>query len=190
MLTFEALYNILRKEKTFQELQKLDQDFYRSASNYIEEKKNLLNSQKEKDSIFSQSESKKTETQLENIKKVLKEIYEKRESKIIQLALLASRSDSKITIDSLLPEEKQLYENTIALLKNQKQTLFNNSQKQEEPKSIKTNPKLKLIRFKEEIQKFVDPDLNVHGPFKESDIANLPTKISDLLIKKEKAEEL
>ena len=190
MLTFEAIYNILRKEKTFQELQKLDQDFYKNAFNYIEEKKKLLSSQKEKDSIFAQAESKKTETQLENIKKVIKELYEKREGKIIQLALLASKSDSKTTIDSLLPEEIQLYESTINLLKNQKQSLFDNSQKPEEPKSIKTNQELKLIRFKEEIQKFVDPDLNVHGPFKESDIANLPIKIADLLIKKEKAEEL
>ncbi len=190
MITFESLYNILRKEKAFQELQKLDSDFYKSAFNYIKEKEDILNSQRKKDSIFATIEIKKTEKQLENIKKILKEIYEKRENKIIQLALLASRSESKTSINTILSEEQQLYENTIKLLRNQKAQVFNNFAKKEEPKSIKSSPELKLIRFKEEVKKFVDPDLNIHGPFRKSDIANLPVKIADLLINKKKAEEI
>ena len=38
--------------------------------------------------------------------------------------------------------------------------------------------------------KFVGRDLEVYGPFEEEDIANLPGEIADILILKNRAEEI
>ena len=91
VITYDTLYEILRREKFKKELQKLDDNFFDNTLNYLNDKSKIYESQKEKDSIFS-SEFKKTEKTLENTKKILKELYEKRESKIIMLALFSSRT--------------------------------------------------------------------------------------------------
>ena len=70
IITYEALFELLQKEKARKELQKLDEDFYQKFLKYLEEKILILNSQKSKDSIFS-TETKKTEKQIENIKKIV-----------------------------------------------------------------------------------------------------------------------
>ncbi len=194
MITYEALYEMLRKEKTFPELQKLPDTFYKDVSKYLKEKKRILESQKGKDSIFAETEIKKTKTQLENIKKILKELYAKRELKITQLAISASKSASDIKADTLLNEEEPLYEKILEILTKSRtdtfNSLLNNSQESEEPKSIKTNQKQKLIRFSQPVPKFVGTDLQTYGPFDKEDVCYIEPKIADLLIKKEKAEEI
>src|SRR3990167_10664764 len=87
-ITYESLYDILRKEKYKPELQKISANFFKHTIDYINTKKSILDNQKT--SIFS-AELQKTQTQLNNIKRILKEIYERRENKIIQLALFSSR---------------------------------------------------------------------------------------------------
>jgi DNA replication initiation complex subunit (GINS family) len=97
-LTYENLYEILRSEKYKPELQKLENTFYKDILNYLKEKKSILNSQQKKDSIFAKSEIEKTKKQIKNISKIIRELYEKREIKIIQLGLLGSRTkpDGKV----------------------------------------------------------------------------------------------
>ena len=84
LITYETLYEYLRKEKVYPELQQLDTDFFKKVTKYLEEKNNILESHSKKDSMFSKVEIEKTSRQISNIKKILKEIYEKRENKIIQ----------------------------------------------------------------------------------------------------------
>ena len=45
MITYENLYDILRKEKHNTELQEIDENFYNKILKYIEEKKEILVSQ-------------------------------------------------------------------------------------------------------------------------------------------------
>ena len=85
MLTFETLFELLRKEKINPELQKVEDEFYNLTSQYLEEKHAVLKTEQSSDSIFS-SDSKRTMLQLENAKKIIKELYEKRENKIVNLA--------------------------------------------------------------------------------------------------------
>ena len=47
---------------------------------------------------------------------------------------------------------------------------------------------LKTVRITKEMPKFVGEDMTSYGPFKEEDIANLPSEIADLLIKTQRAE--
>jgi DNA replication initiation complex subunit (GINS family) len=202
IITYETLYEILRREKYKTELQPLDKDFFKNVLNYLKEKQEILDSQKNKETFFNFTEIQKTQTQLDNIKKILKELYERRENKIIQIALFSSRTKTKNDISVMLPEEKSLYENLSkifsihrgGILHSLLSYTFPNLTKEEKPKDIKIEKKeqekTKLLRFLHAIPKFVGDDLNVYGPFEEEDISSLPLDIANILIKKQRAEEI
>jgi len=187
-LTYEILYDILRREKSRPELQKLDETFFESVKGYFRERLTLLESQRQKSSIFAQKETEKTQKQIDNIQKLINELYEKREMKIVNLALSASKT-SNIDEDNLLKEERQLFENLVATLRDFKKNLVNNIFEKEQPKAIKSEEN-KLVRFIQAVPKFMGEDLNEYGPFEEEYIASLPIKVAELLIKNNRAEPL
>ena len=197
IITYDTLYDLLRKEKFSIDLQTIPQSFFKETISYLKEKELILKNQ-EKDTVFT-LEIEKTRKQIENIKKLLKELYEKRERKIIDQALSASRTEIKNKEISLLPEEEQFYKELITLLTEYRENILlrvlskkQPKPKEEEPKEIKTedNNNLKLIRFLTEIPKFIGTDLNVYGPFEREDLANLPKDIAKTLIEKKRAEEI
>ncbi|MBU2633772.1 MAG: hypothetical protein KJ674_00850 [Nanoarchaeota archaeon] len=192
IITNETLYEILRREKTREELQILEKTFFQDIQKYLYEKTNILKTQKEKSSIFSR-ETEKTSKQIDNVKRLLKEIYERREAKIIQMAIYTSRTNANIELTALLPEELEFYNTILNQLKNSRDLILNslmNNQKPE-PKSIKRdNNGLKPVRFTSYIPSFVDQDSNTYGPYEPEDIASLPERVSNLLIEQEKAKSL
>ena len=105
-ITYETLFELLRREKNREELQKLDETFFNDVVTYLKEQKEFLNEQKTKQDLFAVEELKKAEIQEENIRKILRELYEKREKKMISLALDASRTSSSIIDTSVLLEEE------------------------------------------------------------------------------------
>ena len=111
IITYETLYELLMREKSRAEIQKLDNDFFNDVIKYIKDKKDILDSQKSKENVFAAKEIERTTKQLESIYRILKELYEKRENKIFTLALLNSRNQSKIDTSLLLAEELKFYEN-------------------------------------------------------------------------------
>lgn len=198
IITYETLYEILRKEKYRQELQKLPDSFLYDVVKYVTEKTAILESQKSKESIFARKEIEATQKQLQNLKRIIKEIYERRETKIIQLATYASRSDLKAKeIENMLPEELKFYECLKDNLNHFKKGILTSMlegkiPEVEEPKELKTQKKqenlLKRIRFIYPVPSFIGTDLQTYGPFEREDIANMPSKIAHLLIKKQRAE--
>jgi len=201
IITYETLYEILRREKVKEELQKLDNNFLRDTLNYLKEKRATLESQQKKVNIFASTETKKTRKQLENAEKMLKELYEKRENKILKLALFSSRADEDPDHSNMLEEEKQLLNEIKDNLNRYRKGILSNmlanklpeiSQKTE-PKEIKTPDKpqeTKLIRLNQAIPQFLGTDLNIYGPYEKEDVANLPKDIGQLLIKKKRAKPL
>lgn len=204
VITYESLYELFRREKVRPELQKLDENFFKDIINYLDDKKSILESQTKKDSIFSNIEVEKTKKQLEGIKRMIKELYERRESKIIQLALLASKTNNNQDLNTLLPEEKMFYEeilktlnktksNILSNLLNSKMPTMSEDIKNIKPKGINIDPKeekYKLIRILSPLPKFMGSNLEIYGPFDQENIANIPLEIADLLIKNKKAEEI
>ncbi len=196
IITYDTLYDLLRKEKFSIDLQPIPQSFFKETINYLKEKEVILKNQ-EKDTIFT-LEIEKTRKQIENVKKLLKELYEKREKKIIDQALSSSRTEIKNKEMNLLPEEEQFYKELTTLLTEYRGNILlrvlskKQPKQKEEPKEIKTedNNNLKLIRFLTEIPKFIGTDLNVYGPFEREDLANLPKDIAKTLIEKKRAEEI
>jgi len=202
IITYETLYELLRKEKYRKELQKLEESFLVDVQNYISQKKAILESQQKKESIFSLSEVSKTQKQLENVGKILRNLYDYRENKIIQLAVFRSRVNKNLDDKStLLNEEAELIEELTKTLKKYRtkllEKLFNENhilKLAEEPKGLKkkdenVNPNKKIC-FKIEVPEFVGEDLKTYGPFKKGDKMELPPQAASLLIKQEKAEEI
>lgn len=201
-ITYETLYDILRREKNRAELQELDQLFYQNLITYLKEKKEILRSQEQKDSIFTTVEVQKTRKQIENIQKIVKELYEKRESKIIQLALINSRSQTqKNDKISMLNSEKEIYDSIIQNLDKYRKDILHNivlgnnlNQAKIEPKDLKKDEKPKTttreVIFKKKTEKFVGTDLESYGPFEKGDIVKLPAEIADFMINKNQVEKV
>lgn len=194
IITYETLYEILRREKYRAELQYLENDFFQKVTRYLGEKESILESQQKKTSIFASVEIQKTQKQIENIKRILKELYERRENKIIQMAVFASRTGEKRT-GNMLKEEEKIYGELINVFSTYREGILHNLLTAKMPKikeTIKEEAKKdkKLLRFLKAIPKFVAEDLNVYGPFEEEDMASLPEKTAMLLVEKKKAEEV
>jgi len=133
-ITLETLYDILRNEKNREDLQKLNDSFFYDVVNYLKEKKKLLGSKEKEDDLFAAGEREKLEYELRSIKRILKEVYEKREKKIIDIALNKSRTGSDIIdISAMLREEKDFYDQLMGLLDGYRSGILMNLFKGEVP---------------------------------------------------------
>ena len=208
-ITYEFLYGILRKEKDKTELQNLEDSFYEKTIRYMEEKKEILKSQEEKESIFTEPEVQKTRKQIENIQKIIKDLYENRENKILQLSVITSKTHNHSNNkENMLNEEKKFYEDITYTLNNYRENLLNNlvrgkkltienlektglpKEEIDKPKHLKDQimpTKLtKSVKFINEVPSFVGTDLNIYGPFQKEDIASVPLDVANLLIRSNK----
>src|SRR3989344_3652942 len=117
VITYDTLYNILRKEKNSLEIQRLEPKFFEDVINYLKEKEVLLESKKNDHGLFGFEEKKKISTQIENVQRILREIYDWREKKIIMLASDVSKTNGMVTNkDTLLHEEKEMYDSILNTL--------------------------------------------------------------------------
>ncbi len=199
IITYEKLYEVLRLEKYKKELQKLEPGFFNKVVRYLDEKKSILQNQESKDSIFASQSITKTKRQLENTKMILKELYERREAKIIQMALFNSRTSEKSNeTDALLDEEIKFYKSLLSLFNNYKTGILDNILNCKIPLVVNNiinketpNEKInRLVRFLHPVPQFIGEDMQVYGPFESEDIANLPQKVSEILIKNNRVEEV
>jgi DNA replication initiation complex subunit (GINS family) len=204
-VTYETLFELLRLEKSRAELQTLSPAFFADLANYVREKQEILNRAEQKTDLFALTERDKTRAQLENIRRIIKELWEKRESKILSLAINKSRTGSSIIDTSaLLAEEKEFFEQLVALLNqfrgtglmpllygkpvaNQRDTSDNPPAKDAKLEEPEPKKETVLVRFVKSVPQFVGKELEVYGPFEEEDMANLPSEIADVLIKKGRA---
>jgi DNA replication initiation complex subunit (GINS family) len=204
VITYETLFELLKREKERTDLQKLDPTFFSDTINYIKDKKKILEAKS--DSVFASDERKKTERQLDNIYRILKELYERREKKIIQLALDKSRTSANlIDTSSLLKEEKSFFDSITSCLDTYRDAILAAVLNEKLPfmqpigdkkpaelfkAAIELKKPTKLVRFISQVPKFVGPELEEYGPFEGEDIANLPSEVANVLISKGKADEI
>lgn len=189
VITYEVLYDLLRKEKISPELQKLESTFLTDLRDYLKTRINHIKEHSSKQSVFSSQESQITEKQLENIKRIIRELYEKREAKILTLALSSSRTKAKYDTSALLEEEKALFTSVKELLDQSRTLIFESLYKDEQPKEIKAES-AKQVKFLNPTPQFLGTDLKQYGPFEQAQLATLPEDIAQLLIKNNRVEEL
>lgn len=124
-ITYETLFDLLRREKSRSELQQLDSSFYQDVVAYLKEKKGTIRTE-EHTLLFSKAEQEKIKIQIQNIQKILKELYEIREKKVINLSVNKVRTESNlIDTSNLLPEEASLFNETCELLSKYKEEVMN-----------------------------------------------------------------
>ena len=180
MITYSDLYEVWRKEKYNEKLQKLTKDFIEEAEEYFKDKKE--SAKRNEDSIFSE-ETAKSKKQLENAANIIREIIILRERKILNLGLIAAKTGiNKKEIENMLEHEKELFSIVASHIEtiDEKIKLLVQGKKEEEKRN-------KLIRFSQETPELLDSESQVLGPFKKGDVANLPKAIADILIESKQA---
>lgn len=214
-ITLETLYDILRNEKKKEDLQKLEETFFNDVVNYLKEKQKLLENKKPENDMFAIGEKQKLEYELRSINRILKEIYEKREKKIIDIALNKSKTGSDIIDTSaMLKPERQFYQQLLDTLDDYRKGVLLNLFKGELPfmgklpvfeKKIVEVEKNELrnaavepqkgqatgmsqIRFTRPTPKFVWKNMKVYGPFEEGDQTEIFSEVAELLVRKGRAE--
>lgn len=124
-ITYETLFDLLRREKNREELQSIDKDFYEQVLAYLMEKKEAIT--KKGDELFVSAEREKLKIQFQNIRRIIKELFERREKKIITMAVSRVRTGSDvIDTSALLPSEKEFFEEQLTLLSKYKENVLNN----------------------------------------------------------------
>lgn len=188
-ITYETLFELLRLEKNREEIQQLSPTFFEDVAKYVNEKQQLIDNASQRPSMFS---SDRDTTLLENIKRLVKELYEKREKKILFMAINKSRTGSHIIDTStLLPEEKELFEQLVSLFDKKRNEILmpllqgNSIEKRQQ--TVEVHQETKLVKFVSAVPKFLGKELEIYGPFNEEDMANLPVEIAEVLIKKGRA---
>lgn len=209
-ITYEKLFEILRNEKNHEDLQKLDESFFDDVKAYVEEKMGLLSEKTRLNQFMDGFEQEQTalRTQIYNIRKLVRDIVERRERKIIDMAINKAKTGSNIIdTSSLLPEERLFFEHQIKTITNFRTEVVDAILRQktavmasEGPTSDENQPKelnmapsepgiesLKKVQILENVPKFVGIDLEIYGPFSNSEEVSLREEIAEMLIKTNKA---
>ena len=202
-ITFETLYDLLIREKQREELLKLDESFFGDVIDYLKQKLAMLEKVSEDNDLFTIGEKDKIEAELKSIRKILRDLYERREKKIMDIALNKSRTGSNlIDTDAMLEEEREFFEDVVEVLDKyrrgvlmnlfkadmpsieQQKTVADNKEKEEKQKETMA------VRFTHAVPKFVGSDMKVYGPFDQEDVSNLPKDVGQLLVEKGRVEEI
>ncbi len=219
-ITLETLYDVLRNEKKKEDLQKLDASFFFDVVNYLREKQALLELKHEGENLFAAGEKEKLEYELRSIRRIIKELYEKREKKILDIAMNKSRTGSDIIdTSSMLREEKEFYQQVLKNLDHFRRGILFNLFRAELPavdeqlqrvelsleqrkEQIRAElqqkvvpqeepkPPMTRIRFIHPTPSFVWKDMKVYGPFDAGEETEIFPEVAALLIRKGRAEKI
>lgn len=165
-ITFELIRKIQREEQRVHNLTKLPENFFETVNSYLENKRRL------------EREDRKTALEIKNIERLVEDIFNRRERKIINQAIIFSRAGIKP--ENLTDEEKVFFERIVDFTKKRRDSFFKIAGKE------KAAP---MIVFKEDVPEFIGSDLKNYGPFKKGEIAKLPEENMKIFLEKGLAEE-
>jgi len=151
-LTYDDLRRLQRKEMSSASLVHLPEEFYSNAVKLTDRL------QRELKNDFSLSSAR----EYENTLKIIRDIYSKREGKILRRAMRVARTGEEI--EGLTSEEKTLLSSVVKLLDKNREIIENRfSEEKVQPESHDDKLKLKFIT---DFPAFVGMDGNTYGPFK------------------------
>ncbi|MEM5772631.1 MAG: hypothetical protein QXL86_00145 [Candidatus Aenigmatarchaeota archaeon] len=171
-ITFELIRKIQREEERSPKLSKLPENFYQNVKNYLQQKRRIL----------EKMEDRKASVELKNIERLIEDIFNRRERKIVTQAINSARVG--LSVENLTDEEKEFFEKVKEIIKSRREKFLKEMmEKLEEKESIS------MVVFKEAVPEFVGADMKTYGPFEKGDIAKLPEENAKILIEKGLAEE-
>ncbi len=117
VISYETLYEYLRREKNRDEIQKLPENFQEDVNDFIERLRQSLKSRKREVSSFEGDDIQKEETRLNNLVGLVTDLYQRRERKLISLAITKSRTKAKLAdVASLTKEEKEFFNDLVKVM--------------------------------------------------------------------------
>jgi DNA replication initiation complex subunit (GINS family) len=167
-ISFELIRKIQREEQRVPKLTKLPEGFYDSLSAYLDQKRKM-------------KEDRRTALEMKNIELLLEDIFNRRERKILNFAIIAARTG--IPPENLSEEEMEFFNKIVDTIKQRR------NENLKKMLGDKKEELATLIVFKEEVPEFVALDEKTYGPFKKGDIAKLPEENMRVLIERGIAEE-
>jgi len=185
MLSYNDLFEYLRKEKYGEQLQKLPSDFVSGFSEFMVEMKKGFS--KDEDSFLDDSLIVKK--QHENSIAIFKELMLRRKRKILNLVFVAAETGVMTKdFEDMLSFEKNLFEKLVEEVSSADKELSKlmNGVKSRKRKEA---PK-KKIKLLENIEEFVGLSGDAIGPFEKSVVTELDSQVAEILIESGKAEEV
>jgi DNA replication initiation complex subunit (GINS family) len=181
MLAYQDLYEHLRKEKYSEQLQNLSKDFVVQFSEYCVEKKKQF-SVFDGDGDMYSDDILREKKQFENAFALFKELMMRRKRKILNLVFVAAETGiMKKDFTDMLSFERDLFEKLLKSVDEGDKALTEllNGKKEESGS--------KMIIISEDIEKFVDMDGRIVGPFRKGNLVNINRRVADVLVGGEKA---
>ena len=175
-INFEYIRDIQRKEKNSTRIAEVSESFYSDLAQYVKE---CTESCKTNGNGFRE---------LENTVKLARDVFEKREQKLVMKALRSVRT-KEYDEEHMTGEEKTLFKALVESIRGNRK-LFDKVLLGEyaftasEDTLIKENGNnLVLARVRKEIPVFVGSDTKEYGPYKTGDVVKLPRSEAELLAK-------
>ena len=182
MITYNDLYEFLRKERYSEQLQPLQKKFISEVFEYLSDKRKIAG---RKGEMFSEEIS-KTKKQLENAVAIFKELMLLRKKKLLGLAFVASETGaSKRDFDNMLDFERELFDEIMQGVERAEKKLASQMSNNVQLDDVE---ELKVLLFLEDIEEVIGLDGMPVGPFKKDEISSVPKQIADIFISEKKAE--
>lgn len=179
MLSYNDIYELLRKEKYSETLQPLSKSFLIEFSAFLNEKKNFNDAD-----MFAES-ALKAKKQIENALSLFRELVLRRKKKLLNLVFVAAETGiMKRDYDNMLDFERQIFEKLVKAFEEGDKELARLLQGGKKEEEIN---QLKMVLFNENVEQFVDMSGNTVGPFNSGQIANLQGEVSSILVSSGKA---
>lgn len=189
IITYETIRAVHRAEKE-DSLQELPKNFFESVKNWLTHKQN----QKDTASLL----------ELENAKKLVEDIINRRERKIVLAALRTLRGE--MPPRNLTDSEQKFFDEIVNSLKSFRQNtseqilgyeriiedkIESAKSSMDDLKNLQSRPNGKmLVKVLIEVPRFVGSDMQYYGPLKIGDVLSLPNEVADILISRKAAESI
>lgn len=174
-IDYDELRRIHRLEKNTSKLVEVDDDFIDSLQTFVDdEKKKYLSSLKN----LSSGEVR----EFSNLKRVVEDIFQMREKKLLNKALIAAHT-KEAEVEKMSTQERDTFKKLLKVLEEHYDlfiSLFGEQAAKQELVS------LKVLK---DVPTFVGTDMKEYGPFSEGQNVQLPQKIAKLFLSRKIAEE-
>jgi len=179
-LDYDELRKIYRLEKNSARLAEVDEDFFDSLSEFFEQqKKDYLQSLTDIQSSKARSFS--------NLKKIILEIFNTREKKILNKALVASRT-GELETSRMASQETETLKQLMLVLNRHQQMLDGVFGTKPGKPARQAGSDRVVVSMTQNVPAFMGADMKEYGPFEKDKKATVPEKIASLLISRKLAE--
>jgi len=177
-VSYDEIRRIYRLEKNNSRLAEVDDDFFDLLAEFTKQQKEAYLK-----SLKTLSTAKARD--FTNLKKMIEEIFSMREKKLMNMALVSSRTGDTIE-EKMSTQEKKTFKELLLVLNRHK--LFLEEIFSVEQETTARNQGLERVSILENVPSFVGADMKEYGPFEKGSTVEIPEKISMLLVSRKLAQ--